>query len=75
MRLGFLQRVTIDSAAHQAPRSDALVAEWVIGLATPVELPLFTDMCKFEMASLFEYATIPITPKPLVEFCSANGKY
>ena len=42
-------------------------AVWLIDFATSVELPLFTDMCKFEMACLFEYATIPITPKMLLE--------
>ncbi|CAK0894799.1 unnamed protein product [Prorocentrum cordatum] len=49
---------------------DALEAVWVIDFATSVELPLFTDMCKFEMACLFEYSIIPITPKLLVEFTS-----
>ncbi|CAJ1456518.1 unnamed protein product [Effrenium voratum] len=51
---------------------DALDAVWLIDFATSIELPLFTDMCKFEMACLFEYATIPITPKMLVEFASTQ---
>merc|ERR1719197_1969824 len=51
---------------------DALDAVWLIDFATSVELPLFTDMCKFEMACLFEYASIPITPKQLVDFSSNN---
>lgn len=29
---------------------DALDAVWLIDFATSVDLPLFTDMCKFEMA-------------------------
>eukprot|EP00929_Paragymnodinium_shiwhaense_P063873 TRINITY_DN31960_c0_g4_i1.p1 TRINITY_DN31960_c0_g4~~TRINITY_DN31960_c0_g4_i1.p1 ORF type:complete len:3718 (+),score=1051.51 TRINITY_DN31960_c0_g4_i1:107-11260(+) len=49
---------------------DALDAVWLIDFATSVDLPLFTDMCKFEMACLFEYATIPITPALLVGFAS-----
>merc|ERR1711972_609943 len=49
---------------------DALDAVWLIDFATSVNMPLFTDMCKFEIACLFEYATIPITPKLLVEFAS-----
>jgi len=49
---------------------DALDAVWLIDFATSVDLPIFTDMCKFEMACLFEYATIPITPKLLLEFAS-----
>lgn len=49
---------------------DALDAVWLIDFATSVDLPLFTDMCKFEMAGLFEYASIPITPQLLVEFAS-----
>lgn len=53
---------------------DALDAEldavWMIDFATAVDLPLFTDMCKFEMACLFEYAVIPVTPTTLLEFCS-----
>jgi hypothetical protein len=53
---------------------DALDAVWVIDFATSVELPLFTDMCKFEMACLFEYSTIPITPKLLMDFASTNEK-
>lgn len=51
---------------------DALDAVWLIDFATSIELPLFTDMCKFEMACLFEYATIPITPKMLLEFASTQ---
>lgn len=51
---------------------DALDNLWLIDFATSVELPLFTDMCKFEMASLFEYATIPITPKVLLDYTSRN---
>jgi hypothetical protein len=51
---------------------DALDAVWLIDFVTSVELPLFTDMCKFEMSCLFEYASIPITPKLLVEFASDN---
>eukprot|EP00929_Paragymnodinium_shiwhaense_P063871 TRINITY_DN31960_c0_g3_i1.p1 TRINITY_DN31960_c0_g3~~TRINITY_DN31960_c0_g3_i1.p1 ORF type:complete len:3687 (+),score=983.36 TRINITY_DN31960_c0_g3_i1:94-11154(+) len=47
---------------------DALDAVWLIDFATSVELPLFTDMAKFEMACLFEYAAIPITPKVLLDF-------
>eukprot|EP00931_Biecheleriopsis_adriatica_P003876 TRINITY_DN105632_c0_g1_i1.p1 TRINITY_DN105632_c0_g1~~TRINITY_DN105632_c0_g1_i1.p1 ORF type:complete len:3685 (-),score=854.42 TRINITY_DN105632_c0_g1_i1:104-9952(-) len=51
---------------------DALDAVWLIDFATSVELPLFTDMCKFEMACLFEYATIPLTPKQLMEFAGTQ---
>jgi hypothetical protein len=51
---------------------DASDALWMIDFATSVDLPLFTDMCKFEMACLFEYATIPITPKMLVEFAGTQ---
>ncbi|CAE8647931.1 unnamed protein product, partial [Polarella glacialis] len=51
---------------------DALDAVWLIDFATSVELPLFTDMCKFEMACLFEYAIIPITPQCLLEFTTTN---
>lgn len=51
---------------------DALDAVWLIDFATSVDLPLFTDMCKFEMASLFEYAVIPITPKAMLDFASPN---
>ena len=53
-------------------RIDALDAVWLIDFATSVELPLFTDMCKFEMACLFEYVIIPITPKMLLDFASTN---
>jgi len=52
---------------------DALDAVWLIDFATSVEEPLFTDMCKFEMACLFEYATIPITPKLLLDFASTDS--
>ncbi|CAK0904969.1 unnamed protein product, partial [Prorocentrum cordatum] len=51
---------------------DASDALWLIDFATSVDLPLFTDMCKFEMACLFEYAAIPITPKMLVEFAGTQ---
>eukprot|EP00928_Gymnodinium_smaydae_P016291 TRINITY_DN16089_c0_g1_i1.p1 TRINITY_DN16089_c0_g1~~TRINITY_DN16089_c0_g1_i1.p1 ORF type:complete len:3624 (+),score=981.26 TRINITY_DN16089_c0_g1_i1:76-10947(+) len=53
---------------------DALDAVWLIDFATSVDLPLFTDMCKFEMACLFEYSMIPITPKQFLEFCGENEK-
>jgi hypothetical protein len=49
---------------------DALDAVWLIDFATSVDLPLFTDMCKFEMACLFEYSTIPVTPQLLLEFAT-----
>jgi len=51
---------------------DALDAVWLIDFATSVDLPLFTDMCKFEMACLFEYAAIPVTPKVFLEFASTS---
>merc|ERR1719440_1256256 len=51
---------------------DALDAVWLIDFATSIDLPLFTDMCKFEMACLFEYATIPITPRLLLDFASTD---
>jgi len=54
---------------------DALDAVWLIDFATSIELPLFTDMCKFEMACLFEYSTIPITPKILLEFTSSQEEH
>lgn len=46
---------------------DALDAVWLIDFATSVDLPLLTDLCKFEMACLFEYAILPITAENLVD--------
>eukprot|EP00928_Gymnodinium_smaydae_P096156 TRINITY_DN8436_c0_g1_i4.p1 TRINITY_DN8436_c0_g1~~TRINITY_DN8436_c0_g1_i4.p1 ORF type:complete len:2283 (-),score=406.91 TRINITY_DN8436_c0_g1_i4:1423-8271(-) len=51
---------------------DSMDAVWLIDFATSVEMPLFTDMCKFEMATLFEYTIMPITPKLLMEFASSR---
>eukprot|EP00913_Durusdinium_trenchii_P001631 g1508.t1 len=45
---------------------DALDAVWLIDFATSVDLPLLTDLCKFEMACLFEYAILPITAAPQI---------
>eukprot|EP00435_Cladocopium_sp_Y103_P029974 s1401_g7.t1 len=42
-------------------------AVWLIDFATSVDLPLLTDLCKFEMACLFEYAILPITAENLVD--------
>ncbi|CAK9108710.1 Hypothetical protein SCF082_LOCUS50556 [Durusdinium trenchii] len=46
---------------------DALDAVWLIDFATSVDLPLLTDLCKFEMACLFEYAILPITVENLYD--------
>jgi len=51
---------------------DALDALWITDFAKSEELPLFTDMCKFETACLFKYAALPITPKLLVDIATTH---
>eukprot|EP00434_Breviolum_minutum_P011051 symbB.v1.2.009749.t1/scaffold607.1/size181925/4 len=51
---------------------DALDAVWLIDFATSVDLPLLTDLCKFEMACLFEYAILPITVENLLDLSGSD---
>lgn len=51
---------------------DAQEAVWLIDFATSVDMPLFTDMTKFETCCFFEYACIPITPTVLMKLAGTQ---
>ena len=52
---------------------DAMDGVWLIDFATSKDMPFFNDLAKLEVAMLFEYTVLPITPDLFFNFAGGLG--